>query len=304
VLRHCLSKNTVKPPGVRRGLRGASRLARRVCIGGLALLTGMTGAVTAAAEPVSSLHDTSVLVFSKTAGFRHDSIPDGIAAIQAMGEQNGFHVEATEDAGAFTADNLSRFAAVVFLSTTGDVLNAEQQTAFEDYVNSGGGFAGVHAAADAEYDWHWYGQLVGGYFRNHPTGTPTATVATPNLDEVAWLTGVRVRTESDLRRAADAVLSHGPRWTLIKGGHLAGDAVDLLTDGTEEHWLRAVRHDNRHTHGTGCTLASACAVGLAQGLKLEEAVARAWAYVAEAIRSAPGLGAGAGPLDHAWPVRR
>jgi cytochrome c len=113
-------------------------------------------------------HDTTILVFSKTAAFRHDSIPEGIAAIQALGEQNDFHVEATEDATAFTADNLSRFAAVVFLSTTGDVLNDEQQTAFENYVNAGGGYAGVHAAADTEYDWPFYGRLVGAYFKSHP----------------------------------------------------------------------------------------------------------------------------------------
>ncbi len=158
------SKNAVKPPGVRRGLRGASRFA----VAGLALLTGIG---VASAEPVSgpsAQADTTVLVFSKTAGFRHDSIPAGIAAIQTLGDQNGFAVEATEDATAFTADNLSRFAAVVFLSTTGDVLNAEQQTAFENYVNAGGGYAGVHAAADTEYDWPWYGSLIGAYFQSHP----------------------------------------------------------------------------------------------------------------------------------------
>jgi cytochrome c len=161
VRRHSTSKNTVKPPGVRRGLRGASRFA----VAGLALLTG---AGIATAEPVSVQHDTTILVFSKTAGFRHDSIPAGIAAIQQLGEQNDFHVEATEDAGAFTADNLSRFAAVVFLSTTGDVLNADQQTAFENYIDAGGGYAGIHAAADTEYDWPFYGQLVGAYFKSHP----------------------------------------------------------------------------------------------------------------------------------------
>jgi cytochrome c len=160
VRRHSTSKNTVKPPGVRRGLRGASLF-------GAALLAVFTG-VGASAEPVSVQHDTTVLVFSKTAGFRHDSIPEGIAAIQAIGEQNDFHVEATEDATAFTADNLSRFAAVVFLSTTGDVLNADQQTAFEGYINAGGGYAGVHAAADTEYDWPFYGQLVGAWFKSHP----------------------------------------------------------------------------------------------------------------------------------------
>ncbi|WFB07204.1 bifunctional hydroxymethylpyrimidine kinase/phosphomethylpyrimidine kinase [Streptomyces sp. LX-29] len=132
---------------------------------------------------------------------------------------------------------------------------------------------------------------------------PTATVATPNLDEVAQLTGVRVADESDMRRAADAVLEFGPRWALIKGGHLDGgtaDAVDLLTDGTEEHWLRAPRHDNRHTHGTGCTLASAIAAGLGRGLPVPAAVAAAKDYVTGAIAAGFALGAGIGPVDHGW----
>ncbi|MFF5448409.1 bifunctional hydroxymethylpyrimidine kinase/phosphomethylpyrimidine kinase [Streptomyces sp. NPDC012888] len=132
---------------------------------------------------------------------------------------------------------------------------------------------------------------------------PAATVATPNLDEVAQLTGVRVESEDDMRRAADAVLGFGPRWALIKGGHLdagGGEAVDLLTDGTEEHWLRAPRHDNRHTHGTGCTLASAVAAGLARGLTVPEAVTAAKEYVTPAIAAGFPLGSGIGPVDHAW----
>lgn len=132
---------------------------------------------------------------------------------------------------------------------------------------------------------------------------PTATVATPNLDEVEQLTGLRVRTEDDLRRAADAVLEYGPRWALIKGGHLAGDAVDLLTDGAEEHWLRAPRHDNRHTHGTGCTLASAVAAGLAKGRTVPEAVRDAKEYVTGAIAAGFALGSGIGPVDHGWRLR-
>ncbi len=132
---------------------------------------------------------------------------------------------------------------------------------------------------------------------------PVATVATPNLDEVAQLTGVRVTDESGMRGAADAVLSFGPRWALIKGGHLAGDAVDLLSDGSEEHWLRAPRHDNRHTHGTGCTLASAVAAGLAKGLTVPEAVAAAKEYVTRAIAAGFALGGGIGPVDHAWAWR-
>ncbi|QLJ04715.1 bifunctional hydroxymethylpyrimidine kinase/phosphomethylpyrimidine kinase [Streptomyces sp. NEAU-sy36] len=132
---------------------------------------------------------------------------------------------------------------------------------------------------------------------------PAATVATPNLDEVTRLTGVAVESEGDLRRAAAAVLEYGPRWVLIKGGHLAGDAVDLLTDGAEEHWLRAPRHDNRHTHGTGCTLASAIASGLARGLAVPEAVAAAKEYVTGAIAAGFPLGAGIGPVDHGWRLR-
>ncbi|MFF5161252.1 bifunctional hydroxymethylpyrimidine kinase/phosphomethylpyrimidine kinase [Streptomyces sp. NPDC000348] len=129
---------------------------------------------------------------------------------------------------------------------------------------------------------------------------PVATVATPNLDEVAQLTDVRVGSESDMRRAARAVLAFGPRWVVIKGGHLSGDAVDLLTDGSEEHWLRAPRHDNRHTHGTGCTLASAIASELAKGRSVPEAVKAAKEYVTGAIASGFALGAGIGPVNHAW----
>ncbi|KKD07243.1 bifunctional hydroxymethylpyrimidine kinase/phosphomethylpyrimidine kinase [Streptomyces sp. WM6386] len=132
---------------------------------------------------------------------------------------------------------------------------------------------------------------------------PVATVATPNLDEVAQLTGVRVETEEDLRRAAAAVLSYGPRWALIKGGHLTGDAVDLLTDGSQEHWLRSPRYDNRHTHGTGCTLASAIASHLAKGQSVPEAVAAAKKYVTGAIRAGFALGGGIGPVDHGWALR-
>jgi hydroxymethylpyrimidine/phosphomethylpyrimidine kinase len=129
---------------------------------------------------------------------------------------------------------------------------------------------------------------------------PVATVATPNLDEVAQLSGVRVEAEDQLREAAVAVLSYGPKWVLIKGGHLAGDAVDFLTDGSEEHWLRAPRYDNRHTHGTGCTLASAIASQLAKGQSVPEAVAAAKEYVTGAIAAGFALGGGIGPVDHAW----
>ncbi|MEO9326258.1 ThuA domain-containing protein [Nocardioides sp. C4-1] len=130
-----------------------------------------------AAQPLRRVAPTyDVLVFSKTAGFRHDSIPAGVRAIQKLGAQYGFTVTATEDSTVFNATELDKYEAVVWLSTTSDVLNATQQTAFENYIKGGGGYVGVHAASDTEYTWPWYGKLVGAYFRNHPAGTPTATI--------------------------------------------------------------------------------------------------------------------------------
>uniref|UniRef100_UPI00210ABB7A ThuA domain-containing protein n=1 Tax=Streptomyces sp. ODS05-4 TaxID=2944939 RepID=UPI00210ABB7A len=109
-----------------------------------------------------------VLVFSRTAGYRHDSIPAGVAALKELGAGSDITVDATETAAQFTTANLARYDAVVFLSTTGDVLNDEQQRAFENYVATGGGYVGVHAAADTEYDWEFYGGLVGAHFASHP----------------------------------------------------------------------------------------------------------------------------------------
>lgn len=129
---------------------------------------------------------------------------------------------------------------------------------------------------------------------------PLATVVTPNLAEVEWLTGVRVRDERDLRAAAAAVLRLGPRWVLVTGGHLPGDAVDLLTDGSAEHLLRSPRLPTAHTHGTGCTLASAVASFLARGEDVVGAVQRAKAYVTGAIAGGFPLGAGPGPVHHGW----
>src|SRR3954469_3620110 len=112
--------------------------------------------------------DSRVLVFSRTAGFRHSSIGVGTAAIRKLGQENGFSVDDTEDAGAFTAKNLARYRAVVFLNTTGDVLDAAQQDVFERYIQAGGGYVGIHSATDTEYDWPWYGRLAGAWFNGHP----------------------------------------------------------------------------------------------------------------------------------------
>jgi len=109
-----------------------------------------------------------VLLFSKTVGFHHASIPAGIAAIEKLGLENGFNVDTTTDADMFNDDSLKNYSAIIFLSTTGDILDYRQEASFERFIQAGGGFVGIHAAADAEYDWGWYGRLVGGYFLNHP----------------------------------------------------------------------------------------------------------------------------------------
>lgn len=135
------------------------------------------------AGPAWAATPRKVLVFSKTAGFRHkDGIPAGIKAIQQLGAQHRFAVDATEDASVFTPENLKQYGAVIFMSTTGDVLNEAQQAAFEQYIRSGGGFVGIHAATDTEYNWPWYGELVGAYFGSHPPGQHEAVfkVVEPN----------------------------------------------------------------------------------------------------------------------------
>jgi type 1 glutamine amidotransferase len=114
----------------------------------------------------------NILVFSKTAGFRHDCIPDAHAAIQKVCDAQKWTATHTEDSGVFVPGNLKNFDVVVFECTTGDVLNDAQQAAFEAFVKNGGGYVGVHAASDTEYDWPWYGRLVGAYFKGHPAIQP------------------------------------------------------------------------------------------------------------------------------------
>jgi hydroxymethylpyrimidine/phosphomethylpyrimidine kinase len=129
-----------------------------------------------------------------------------------------------------------------------------------------------------------------------------ATLVTPNAPEAEALTGQRIADLDDMRRAADALLRVGAKAVMVKGGHLPGDVLrDLVVTATGESFvLEAARIVTRHTHGTGCTLASAIATGLAQGLALRPAIERAHAFVQQAIRTAPGLGKGHGPLNHAW----
>ena len=179
------------PSGPRRSPRRLlSSLAVLICAVLGVTLAGPLSLASAAEDPYD------VLVFSKTAGFRHSSISSGITAIQQLGAANNFTVTATEDATAFTSGNLAQYEAVVFLLTTGDVLNADQQSAFEGYIRAGGGYAGVHAAADTEYSWPWYGSLVGAYFSGHPA-VQQATINVEDHDHpsTAHLDATWVRTD-------------------------------------------------------------------------------------------------------------
>jgi cytochrome c len=138
----------------------------------------------------------TALVFSKTTAYRHVSIPQGIAALKALGADHGFALDSTEDAARFTDAELAGYKVVVFLSTTGDILDAVQKAAFERYIRSGGGFVGIHSASDTEYQWPWYGRLVGAYFANHPEIQPATThIEDPTHPSTTDLPAVWQRTD-------------------------------------------------------------------------------------------------------------
>lgn len=128
-------------------------------------------------------HSPKVLVFSKTKGWQHTSIPFADAAIQKLGKENGYKVDLTKDATDFTDDNLKRYRAVIFNNTTGNVLNPEQQAAFERYIEAGGGYVGIHSAADTEYEWPWYNKLMGAHFASHPHNPNVRTATVDVVDK-------------------------------------------------------------------------------------------------------------------------
>src|SRR5579872_456291 len=164
-------------------------------------LASPTGAITmpACAPAQTPGCHIRLLVFSKTAAFRHASIPDAIAALHKLAASQGVAIDFTEDATVFTDANLARYNTVVFLMTTGHILDADQQAAFERYIEQGGGYAGVHSASDTEYNWSWYGQLVGAYFdRVHGHShivQATVHVVDPTHPSTSMLPATWVRTD-------------------------------------------------------------------------------------------------------------
>jgi len=127
------------------------------------------GAASGGVGSSSGAGGVSLLVFSRTAEYRHDSIPAGVRALTKLAADRGWSLAATEDASQFSDTGLAAYNAVIFLSTTGNVLDDPEQAAFERFIRAGNGFIGIHSATDTEYDWAWYGGLVGAYFREHPS---------------------------------------------------------------------------------------------------------------------------------------
>ncbi|WP_371554243.1 lectin [Streptomyces longwoodensis] len=181
-----------------------------------------------AAKPAATDPAYKILVFSRTAGFRHSSIDEGISALRALGSANNFTVDASEDPQVFTTGNLGQYKAVVFLSTTGDVLGDAQQTAFQQYINGGGGYVGIHAAADTEYDWPFYEGLAGALFHSHPA-VQSATVrvedrahdATAHLDATWQRTDEWYNYRTNPRTTAHVLASLDE--SSYSGGNMSGD---------------------------------------------------------------------------------
>ena len=171
-----------------------------------------------------------VLLFTKTAGFRHASIPDAVAGLESVAAARGWAATSTEDASVFSDTGLSAFDVVVFLLTTGDVLDDAQQAAFEGFIRGGGGFVGVHSATDTEYGWAWYGELVGAYYRSHPdVQSASLVVEDPSHPSASSLPNPWVRSDefygfqSNPRSTVSVILSIDEASYSPGGSNMMGD---------------------------------------------------------------------------------
>lgn len=161
----------------------------------VATLTGCAGRERHSRAPEPAASPMRILVFTRTTGWRHDSIPVAIETLRELGAEAGLQVEHSEDPARFDAGTLARYRAVVFANTTLDVLDASQQQAFERFVGAGGGYIGIHSAADTEYDWPWYGELVGAWFDSHPPGLQASPVRFEAGHALPGSAGWQVRDE-------------------------------------------------------------------------------------------------------------
>ncbi|WP_411849639.1 ThuA domain-containing protein [Stenotrophomonas sp. LGBM10] len=188
-----------------------------------------------------------VLVFTRTVEYRHESIPAAVASLQRIAAADGMQADHSENAADFTAANLARYRVIVFASTTGDVLDDEQQAALEGFIRAGGGFVGLHAAADTEYGWPWYGRLVGAYFHSHPPGLQSTRVQ-PERDGrargAAWVVHDELYNYRDNPRGRVQVVATIDE-RLYDGGRMGTDhpiAWCQAVDGGRS-WYTGLGHD-------------------------------------------------------------
>lgn len=203
--------------------------------------------VLSATPVVTAMANDRVLVFTHTAKFRHDSIPTAVSTLRLLAERERLTVDQSENPADFNDANLARYRVVVFANTTGDVLDPTQQQAMETFIRAGGGFMGVHSAADTEYEWPWYGQLVGAYFRNHPEGLQFSRVQ-PEREGTAQGNAWPVRDElynyrTNPRGAVQVVATVDER--MYQGGTMGSDhpiAWCHAYDGGRS-WYTGLGHD-------------------------------------------------------------
>jgi type 1 glutamine amidotransferase len=209
------------------------------------------------AAPATADTDGAILIYSGTTGYRHESIPAGIAAVTAIAKKRGLSVEASEDPNVFSAENLKRFRAIVLLSCTTDPKNpgsewltGSRRDALQQFVRSGGGILAIHAAADSHYHWPWYGKLIGGHFARHPQGTPTGTIRTLATGETRsrtdewyyfddWDPTSHLLVTLDPQSIGEKDVNPNPMsWTRkVEGGRVFYTAMGHTTESYSEPWF-------------------------------------------------------------------
>ena len=209
------------------------------------------------AAPAAAADRGAILIYSGTTGYRHESIPAGIAAVTSIANKRGLAVEASEDPNVFSADSLKRFRAIVLLSCTTDPKNpasewltGSRRDALQQFLHRGGGILAIHAAADSHYHWPWYGKMIGGHFARHPQGTPTGTIRILATGETRsrtdewyyfddWDPTSHLLVTLDPQSIGEADVNPNPMtWTRkVEGGRVFYTAMGHTTENYSEPWF-------------------------------------------------------------------
>jgi type 1 glutamine amidotransferase len=225
------------------------------------------------AAPAAAADRGAILIYSGTTGYRHESIPAGIAAVTSIAKKRGLAVEASEDPNVFSADSLKRFRAIVLLSCTTDPKNpasewltGSRRAALQQFVHRGGGILAIHAAADSHYHWPWYGKMIGGHFARHPQGTPTGTIRMLATGETRsrtdewyyfddWDPTSHLLVTLDPQSIGEADVNPNPMtWTRkVEGGRVFYTAMGHTTENYSEPWFL-----DQLAEGLACVLGGYC----------------------------------------------